>query len=100
MSAPDGLSIDRDRLADVCRRYGVARLLVFGSVARGSATATSDVDVLYELLPGRQLGWEIEDLADELADVLGRPVDLVSFAGLHRRLRSVVLDEAKPLYAA
>ncbi len=100
MVLPDALSIDRDRLADVCRRYGVARLLVFGSVARGSATSTSDVDVLYELLPGRQLGWEIEDLADALADVLGRPVDLVSFAGLHRRLRSGVLDEAKPLYAA
>jgi hypothetical protein len=32
--------------------------------------------------------------------VLDRPVDLVSFPGLHRRLRSVVLDEAKPLYAA
>jgi uncharacterized protein len=100
MSPSDALSIDRDRLADVCRRYGVARLLVFGSVARGSATSTSDVDVLYELLPGRQLGWEIEDLADELADVLGRPVDLVSFAGIHPRLRSTVLDEAKPLYAA
>jgi uncharacterized protein len=100
MSVPDSVSIDQGRLADVCRRYGIARLLVFGSVARGSATSESDVDVLYELLPGRQLGWEIEDLADELADVLGRPVDLVSFAGLHRRLRSTVLDEAKPLYAA
>ena len=56
--------------------------------------------MLYELLPGRRLGWEIEDLADELAEVLGRPVDLVSSSGLHPRLRSVVLDEARSLYAA
>ncbi|MGH3469072.1 MAG: nucleotidyltransferase family protein [Thermocrispum sp.] len=95
-----GRAVDQARLAAVCERYGVARLLVFGSVARGDATAASDVDVLYELLPGRRLGWEIEHLADELAGVLGRPVDLVSSSGLHPRLRSVVLDEARSLYAA
>jgi len=43
----------------------------------------SDVDVLYELEQGGRLGWEIEDLADELSEVLGRPVDLVSLGALH-----------------
>lgn len=100
MSVLDDLGVDQTRLADVCRGYGVARLLVFGSVARGSATDASDIDVLYELAPGRRLGWEIEDLADELAEVLGRPVDLVSLAGLHHRLKDPVLAEALPLYAA
>jgi predicted nucleotidyltransferase len=95
-----GQVVDQSRLAAVCERYGVGKLLIFGSVARGDATATSDVDVLYELLPGRRLGWEIENLADELMEVLGRPVDLVSAAGLHPRLRSVVLAEARSLYAA
>jgi uncharacterized protein len=95
-----GRSVDEARLADVCRRYGVARLLVFGSVAHGSAGPSSDIDVLYELRPGARLGWEIENLADELADVLGRPVDLVSPTALHRRIRDSVLAEAQPLYAA
>ena len=95
-----GRAVDEGRLAAVCRRYGVARLLMFGSVARGQADASSDVDVLYELLPGRRLGWEIEQLADELSEIFGRPVDLVSAAALHRRLRSAVLAEAQPLYAA
>ncbi len=95
-----GVTVDEARLAAVCARYGIARLMIFGSVARGTAVASSDVDVLYELQPGRRLGWEIEDLSDELSELFGRPVDLVSRAALHERLRAAVLAEAQPLYAA
>jgi predicted nucleotidyltransferase len=95
-----GVTVDEARLADVCARYGIARLPVFGSVARGTATPDSDIDVLYELEPGRRLGWETEQLADELAALFGRPVDLVSPAALHRRLKDKVLSEARTLYAA
>jgi predicted nucleotidyltransferase len=95
-----GVTVDEARLAAVCARYGVARLMIFGSVARGTSEPSSDVDVLYELQPGRRLGWEIEDLSDELSDLLRRPVDLVSRAALHERLRAAVLAEAQPLYAA
>ncbi|MFZ0161017.1 MAG: nucleotidyltransferase family protein [Kineosporiaceae bacterium] len=100
MSVLSDLGVDEAHLGDVCRRYGVARLLVFGSVARGSASPASDVDVLYELVPGRRLGWEVEDLADELTGLFDRPVDLVSVTALHHRLKSAVLAEAQPLYAA
>ena len=95
-----GVTVDEARLAAVCARYGVARLMILGSVARGTAEPSSDVDVLYELQPGRRLGWEIEDLSDELSELFGRPVDLVSRAALHERLRAAVLAEAQPLYAA
>ena len=95
-----GVTVDEVRLAAVCARYGIARLMIFGSVARGTADPSSDVDVLYELQPGRRLGWEIEDLSDELSELFGRPVDLVSRAALHERLRAAVLAEAQPLYAA
>jgi len=95
-----GIDVDLDLLGDICRRYGVARLDVFGSASRGELTDTSDIDVLYELAPDTRLGWEIEDLAQELTGVLGRPVDLVSRRYLHRRLRDHVLAEAAPLYAA
>jgi hypothetical protein len=93
---PEG-NVDEGRLAAVCSRYGIARLMIFGSVARGTAQPSSDVDILDELLPGRRLGWEIEDLTDEL---FGRRVDLLSAAALHDRLRATVLAEARPLYAA
>lgn len=95
-----GLDVDMQRLDELCRRYGVARLEVFGSVARGDAAETSDLDLLYELAPGAKLGWEIEDLQDELSDLFGRPVDLVSKRSLHHRLRAAVLAEARELYAA
>ena len=96
----DGLDLDMQRLADLCRRYGIARLDVFGSVGRGEATADSDIDLLYELAPGASLGWEIADVQDELSELFGRPVDLVSKRALHRELRPVVLAEARELYAA
>jgi uncharacterized protein len=81
----------------LCERHGVGHLLVFGSGTRGSDHPGSD---LYDLRPWRHLGWEISDLEDELSDVFGRPVDLISRAGLHPRLRAVVLTEARSIYAA
>jgi hypothetical protein len=99
MTVP-GLEVDIDRIAEICRRYGVARLDVFGSVSRGEAAPDSDIDVLYDLAPGARLGWHIEALADELSGVFGRGVDLVSRNALHERLRASVLAEARVLYAA
>lgn len=94
------LDVDRVRLDALCRRFGVARLDVFGSVARGEAGPGSDVDLLYELAQGRSLGWEIEDLSQDLADLFGRPVDLVSRTALHPLIRDQVLADAEPFYAA
>ena len=100
MTSDTTRDIDRDRLAAVCHRYGIARLSVFGSVARGAAGEDSDVDLLYELRPGARLGWEVDDLADELSEIFGRPVDLVARVALHPMLVESVLGEARPLYAA
>ena len=72
MTANFADDVDRDRLAAVCRRYGVATLAVFGSVARGADTPSSDLDLLYELAPGAHIGWEVDDLADELSEIFGR----------------------------
>ena len=93
-------AVDATRLADVCERYGIAELAVFGSVARGVATTTSDVDLLYVVAPGRSLGFAINRLEDELAEVFGRRVDLVAKRAVHRMLRDNVLAEARTLYAA
>lgn len=94
----EGVSdVDGGRLAEVCAQYGVARLEVFGSVGRGDAGPDSDIDVLYELLPGTRLGWAIEDLAEDLAGLFGRPVDLISRNALHDRLRTSILSEARVL---
>ena len=93
-------AVDPTRLADICERYGVAELAVFGSVARGLATPTSDVDLLYVMAAGCSLGFAINRLEDELAEVFGRRVDLVAKRAVHRMLRDSVLAEARTLYAA
>ncbi|MGH8774642.1 MAG: nucleotidyltransferase family protein [Jiangellaceae bacterium] len=92
--------VDLARLAEICDRYGVAELSVFGSAARGESRSERDIDVLYTLHPGARLGWKIEDLSDELSTLLGRPVDLVSKRALHPRLRDEVLADAWPIYEA
>ena len=94
------LDVDRLRLDALCRRFGIARLDVFGSVARGEDGPGSDVDLLYELAQGRALGWEIEDLSQDLADLFGRPVDFVSRKALHPLIRDQVLADAEPFYVA
>ena len=93
-------AVDATALSAVCERYGVAELAVFGSVVRGDAGPESDVDVLYGLRDGVHLGWAINDLADDLEEVLGRPVDLVSKRALHRQLKDAILAEARIVYAA
>ena len=100
MLISSGIEIDEQRLARICRRYGIAELRIFGSQARGTAGPDSDIDVLYALQPGRKLGWEIEQLADELTSLFGHSVDLVSLRAVHPLLQPSVLAEARPVYAA
>jgi len=94
------IACDVERLTAVCVRYGIARLDVFGSTVVGTDGPDSDVDLLYTLAPGARLGWAIEDLAQELSEIFGRPVDLVSRSTLNPHLRDAVLAEARPFYAA
>jgi predicted nucleotidyltransferase len=94
-----------DEIAALCREFGVARLEVFGSAATGSFDpARSDVDFLVEYTPETDLGPWIGrhfDLRDQLAEVMGRPVDLV-MAGAPRNpyfVRSVNASR-RMVYAA
>jgi len=96
----DLAAVDTGRLRRICEQYGVASLEVFGSVSRGEDTAESDIDLLYVLKPDTQLGFEIFDLEDALADLFGRPVDLVSRHYINRHLRTQIVHDARPLYAA
>jgi uncharacterized protein len=88
------------QLAELCRKYGIAELSVFGSAARGEARPDSDVDLLYVRLPGNDLGMSYFSLQEDLEELFGRPVDLVAKDGLHRIIRDQVLRDAQVLYAA
>lgn len=96
----------KDAIAELCRRFGVTRLEVFGSAARGEDfdPARSDVDLLVEFGPGVKRSFELLfSLQDAAATVFGRKVDLVEREAIldstnpYRRLR--ILGEAQPIYA-
>lgn len=93
--------VDGIKLAELCRKYRVKELLLFGSAARDEMKPGSDVDVLVEFLPNA--GVDLVDYAGlmlELSTVVGRRVDLVSKKGLKSVIRDSVLAEARLLYAA
>ena len=93
-------TIDRDQLAELCGRHGVARLSLFGSAARGQLEPDSDIDVLVEFVPGRPVGLRFITVQEDLQALLGRRVDLNTPAFLSPYFRDRVAAEAVPLYEA
>ena len=75
---PLGLSIEPQRIADLCRRYHVAKLELFGSRAKGTARPDSDVDLLVTFEPGQTPGLEFFGLAGEFENIFGKKVDLLT----------------------
>ncbi len=75
-----------EEITEVCRRYGVSKLEVFGSAVDGAFEEDrSDVDFLVEFLPGQGLGpWLTHyfDLKVALERLLGRTVDLVMYGAM------------------
>lgn len=92
---------DAGALADVCRRFSIRRLSLFGSLARGEARSDSDLDLIAEFEPGMTPGLGIIAVAEALRPVFGgRRVDLVTPRGLSPALRDRILAEAVPLHGA
>jgi uncharacterized protein len=85
----------RDEICAVVRRHRGNSAAVFGSVARGEESATSDIDFLVEFEPGSSL-FDLLHLTEELEALLGVPVDVVSAGGLKDR-DDYIRREAVPL---
>lgn len=92
MEGLDGIeALLRDLKPELERRFGVRRIGVFGSVARGEDDGDSDVDVLVEL--AEPIGWELLDLQERLEEALGRRVDLVTVGALRKEMTATVMRE-------
>lgn len=95
---PAGRSLRRHRRAivEMAERRGATNVRVFGSVARGVDTESSDVDLLVDL--ASDVGFVgLIGLEREIGQVLGREVDVVPAANLKAGLASQVLADAIPL---
>jgi len=75
--------------------FGVSRLGIFGSFARGKPGEESDVDVLVEFLPGRKTFDAFIHLAFFLEDLFGRPVELVTPESLSPYIGPKILSETE-----
>jgi predicted nucleotidyltransferase/predicted transcriptional regulator len=94
------LRYDRAKLAELCRKHGIRKLSLFGSVVSDDFGPDSDVDLLVEFEPGRTPGLAIADIEDELSALFGgRRVDLVTERSLHPLIRERVLATALVQYA-
>jgi predicted nucleotidyltransferase len=98
------LSPEQQRtLSDLCRRYRVRALQMFGSAAVGLETADSDIDLLVEFTPGQApSAFELVDLREALSQLFGgRPVDL-AFAGIldNPYRRRAIVPQLRALFPA
>ena len=96
MATADILPARRDDILRTAARHGARSVRVFGSMMRGESGAASDVDFLVVMEPGRTLLDHVA-LVQDLEDLLGRHVDVVTEGSLHRSLRERILAEAMPL---
>jgi len=85
------LDAHRAEINEVAARHRGRRVRLFGSVARGDDTATSDIDLLVDFEPGSSL-FDLYRLTSELEELLGQPVDVVSVGGLKPRDRHLLAD--------
>jgi predicted nucleotidyltransferase len=92
----DDLRRRKAAILQLAAKYGIQSVRVFGSAANGQAGATSDVDLLVDFRQGRslldQVGFE-----QEVADLLGCPVDVIAEGGISPYLEKRILEDAVPL---
>jgi uncharacterized protein len=99
------VNLPKDRLAEFCRRWDIVRLEVFGSALRDDFGPESDIDFLVTFAPeARRSLFDLIGAEEELSQMLGRKVDLVSRPGVERSRnwirRREILGTARLLYAA
>lgn len=98
------INIPRRELETFCRKYRIQKLAFFGSVLREDFKPTSDVDVLVEFEQGYTPGLAFFAMPEELKQILGRDVDLITYRGIQTSRnpirRKSILESAQVYYAA
>lgn len=90
------LDLKRDAVREAASRYRVMNPRVFGSILHGTDEDGSDLDLLVDTQPGATL-FDLGGLQDELEEILGIHVDLLTPGDLPAKFRTQVLAEAQPI---
>ena len=95
------ITIDREQIAEFCRRNHIRKLALFGSVLRDDFGKDSDVDVLVDFEQGHPVGLiRMAGMEIELSGIIGRKADLRTANDLSRYFREEVVAQAEVQYAA
>ena len=97
MDPARAIKIRRQDILRILAKHGVTSARVFGSVARGESRPESDLDLLVQLEPGYSL-LDLIAIKQELEDLLGCEVDVVTEAALSPYMREQILQEAKCVF--
>jgi uncharacterized protein len=85
------LAEHREEILAIAARHHGRRVRIFGSVARDQATPDSDIDFLVDFKDGSSL-FDLQRVSEELAELLGREVDVVSTGGLKPRDEAILAE--------
>ena len=98
---PAQIDIDREQIAEFCKRNQIRKLSLFGSVLTDRFGPDSDVDVLVEFEPGAKVTlFDMGGMWNELHEMFGRDVSLCTPQSISRYFRDEVLELAEVQYAA
>ncbi len=97
---PEILQKSKVKIAEICQKYQISELALFGSQVRGDFTSKSDFDFLVNFQPEAKVGFiKLGKIKSELEDIVCTKVDLVPKDGLKPIIRQKVLAEAEIIYA-
>jgi predicted nucleotidyltransferase len=104
----NGVNFPMDRIAEICHRFGAAKLSLFGSILREISLEdgygfrpSSDVDMLVEFVPdARPTLLSLAQMEGELSELIGRAVDLRTAGDISQLFRAEVVMTARLLHAA
>lgn len=91
ISKEELMNFIRTHKVEFLEKYGVLKIGIFGSIARGEQTDTSDIDIAIEMVPGRKSLHNFLEFRRFLEKRLGAPIDL----GLESTLKPAIKDQVK-----
>ncbi len=93
------LSIPRDRVAAFCKKHGIRKFSLFGSVIRDDFGPDSDVDVLAEFKPDVRFSlFDLVGMQDELSAIMGRKAEIFEFRSLRPWMQEEVAGSMELFY--
>ncbi len=101
----NSINIQKEKLSEICKRYKIIELALFGSALREDFTNKSDIDLLVEFMPDSGITlFNIVDLKDEFEKLFGRDVDIVPKNAVKKSRnylrKNAILKNYKVIYAS